>query len=123
EEAMVERSGRRELLVSKGWVQAVGLVLLIGFFILGLLAYRTYTQQPPVPRTVVDARGQVLYTGEDISKGQQVFLHNGLMEYGSAFGHGAYLGPDFTADYLRRSANFVTRAFGGAGSGDAQRKT
>ena len=120
---MVERSGRRELLVSKGWVQAVGLVLLIGFFILGLLAYRTYTQHPPVPRTVVDARGQVLYTGEDISKGQQVFLHNGLMEYGSAFGHGAYLGPDFTADYLRRSANFVTRAFGGADSGDAQRKT
>ena len=32
-----------------------------------------------------------------------MFLHNGLMEYGSAFGHGAYLGPDFTADYLRRA--------------------
>src|SRR5262249_30172336 len=29
---------------------------------------------------------------------------NGLMEYGSIFGHGAYLGPDFTADYLHRSA-------------------
>ena len=42
---MVERSERRELLVSKGWVQAVGLVMLFGFFILGLLAYRTYTQQ------------------------------------------------------------------------------
>ena len=26
-------------------------------------------------------------------RAQQVFLHNGLMEYGSAFGHGAYLGP------------------------------
>ena len=36
-----------------------------------------------------------------------MFLHNGLMEYGSAFGHGAYLGPDFTADYLRRSSDLV----------------
>ena len=120
---MSERSQRRGLLVSKGWVQAVALVMLIGFFILGLLAYRTYTQQPPVPRAVVDQRGQVLFTGHDVSEGQKVFLHNGLMEYGSAFGHGAYLGPDFTADYLRRSANFVTRAYGGAQSGDAQRKT
>ena len=66
---MVERSQRRALLVSKGWVQAVGLVMLIGFFILGLLAYRTYTQQPPVPRTVLDDRGRVLYTGNDISQG------------------------------------------------------
>ncbi len=29
------------------------------------------------------------------------------MEYGSIVGHGGYLGPDFTADYLRRSAVFV----------------
>ena len=45
-----------------------------------------------------------------------MFLHNGLMEYGSVFGHGAYLGPDFTADYLRRSSDFVRRAYGGARS-------
>ena len=56
---------------------------------------------------VVDPQGRVLYTGSDISKGQQVFLHNGLMEYGSAFGHGAYLGPDYTADYLRRASDLV----------------
>ena len=39
------------------------------------------------------------------------------MEYGSVFGHGAYLGPDYTADYLRRSANLVGDAYGGAGLG------
>ena len=49
----------------------------------------------------------MLYTAHDISEGQKVFLHNGLMEYGSVLGHGAYLGPDFTADYLRRSSDFV----------------
>lgn len=52
----------------------------------------------------MDPEGNVVYTGEDIVAGQGIFLRNGLIEYGSIFGHGAYLGPDFTADYLRRSA-------------------
>ena len=52
-----------------------------------------------------------------------MFLHNGLMEYGSVFGHGAYLGPDFTADYLRRSSDLVREAYGGAGSDTAARRT
>ena len=116
-------SQRRPLLVSKGWVQAVFLVVLCGFFVLGLLAYRTYMAKPPMPQRVVDPQGAVLYTGADIHKGQQVFLHNGLMEYGSVFGHGAYLGPDYTADYLRRAADFVTQAYGGAGSDGAARQT
>ena len=45
----------------------------------------------------------MLYTERDVERGQEVFLNNGLMEYGSVFGHGAYLGPDYTADYLRRA--------------------
>ena len=119
----MESPARRDLLVSRIWIQAAVLVFLVGFFILGLLAYRTYVAQPPVPDRVLDARGGVLYTGEDISKGQQVFLHNGLMEYGSAFGHGAYLGPDYTADYLRRSSDIVRRAYGGPRSDAAARRT
>ena len=103
----MEAIERRRLLVSKGWIQAVVLVMLVGFFILGLLAYRTYMAHPPVPQRIVDPQGRVVYTGKDIQAGQRLFLHNGLMEYGSAFGHGAYLGPDFTADYLRRALNFA----------------
>src|SRR3569623_869949 len=45
------------------------------------------------------------------------------MEYGSIFGHGAYLGPDYTADYLHRSAELVLAQYGGAGSADAQTET
>jgi len=94
----------RELLISKGWIQAVALVGLCGFLLLGILAYRTYTDEPPIPLKVIGANGQILFTGEDVLAGQEVFLKNGLMEYGSIFGHGAYLGPDFTADYLHRAA-------------------
>ena len=64
---------RREFLITKGWIQAVALVVLFGFFVLGLLAYRTYQEKPPVPERVV-AGGETLFTGEDVSKGQQVFL-------------------------------------------------
>jgi nitric oxide reductase subunit B len=117
------RGERRALLVSKGWIQAVALIILFGFFVLGLLAYRTYMAKPPMPQRVVDPQGAVLYTSADISQGQQVFLHNGLMEYGSVFGHGAYLGPDFTADYLRRAANLVQGGYGGARSDSAARRT
>ncbi len=109
---MVGSSERRELLVSRGWVQAVVLVVLFGFFVLGLLAYRAYSGQPPIPERVVDPRGEVVFTGEDVRAGQGVFLKNGLMQYGSIFGHGAYLGPDFTADYLRRSALSVRESYG-----------
>ena len=119
----MQRSERRALLVSKGWIQAVALVILFGFFVLGLLAYRTYMAKPPTPRRVVGPHGAVLYTAQDISRGQRVFLHNGLMEYGSVFGHGAYLGPDFTADYLRRSSDMVQRSYGGVQSDSAARKT
>src|ERR671910_2310523 len=120
---MVAGSGRRGLLISKGWVQAVALVVLFGFFVLGLLAYRAYSGQPPIPERVVDPGGEVVFTGEDVRAGQGVFLQNGLMQYGSIFGHGAYLGPDFTADYLRRSALAVRESYGGKGSDRAASRT
>jgi nitric oxide reductase subunit B len=115
--------GRRALLVSKGWVQAVILVVLLGFFGLGFLTLRTYQAKPPIPERAVDPSGSVVYTDEDVERGQEVFLNNGLMEYGSVFGHGAYLGPDYTADYLRRASNYVRRVHGGARSDRARQQT
>jgi nitric oxide reductase subunit B len=106
---------KRDLLVSKGWVQAAAVVLVFGLFVLGLLAYSTYTGEPPIPLRTVDPTGHIIFTRADILGGQQVFLRNGLMEYGSVFGHGAYLGPDFTADYLHRAALFALQQYGGVG--------
>src|SRR5215471_21089525 len=102
-----------EIVVSKAWIQAVALVMLVGFFIMGLLAYYTYTDEPPIPARVVDVSGTTLFTGKDITAGQEVFLKNGLMEYGSIFGHGAWLGPDFTTDYLHRAAEISIDYYGG----------
>lgn len=97
-------ANRHPLLVSRGWIQAAGIVLIIGFFILGILTYYTYNDEPPIPEFVKGPDGAALFTHADITNGQLIFLQNGLMEYGSVFGHGAYLGPDFTAEYLHKAA-------------------
>ncbi|HTR66637.1 MAG TPA: cbb3-type cytochrome c oxidase subunit I [Terriglobales bacterium] len=119
----MESGERRGLLISKGWVQAVVIVFLFGFTVLGILAYRTYTGEPPIPANVVSGQGTVLFTGADVTHGQEIFLRNGLMEYGTIFGHGAYLGPDFTADYLHRAALLVMQTYGGPESDRAQVQT
>ena len=114
---------QRQLLVARGWIQAVAIVMIFGFAVLGMLAYRTYTGEPPIPARVSDAAGHILFTKADILAGQGIFLSNGLMEYGSVFGHGAYLGPDFTADYLHRAALAVQESYGGESSDRAKSQT
>jgi nitric oxide reductase subunit B len=109
---------RNDLLISKGWIQAIAIVGLCGFSILGVLAYHTYSDAPPIPSTVAGPNGQTVFTGEDVKAGQGVFLKNGLMQFGSIFGHGGYLGPDFTADYLHRAAILAERQGDGAPAGD-----
>ena len=60
--------------------------------------------QPPVPEKVMDASGSLVFTGTDIKAGQQIFLKKALMNNGTIWGHGAYLGPDFSAEYLHNLA-------------------
>lgn len=120
---MEQAGGKRGLIVSKGWLQACLLVVLFGFLVLGILAYETYREDPPVPAKVVDPGGRVLFTEGDVEAGQKVFLNNGLMEYGSIFGHGAYLGPDYTDDYLHRAALSVKSQYAAEGSDAAAQRT
>ena len=86
--------------LSPWWRNGVILVLIVGFSILIGLTVRSYRDAPPVPDQVLDVSGNVVFTGNDVRAGQQVFLKYGLMENGTVWGHGAYLGPDFSAAYL-----------------------
>ena len=90
--------------LSHWWKQAVILVMIIGFSLLTLVTVKTYAGAPPIPVQVVDAAGRPLFSGADIQGGQDVFFKYALMEHGTLWGHGAYLGPDYTAEYLHRLA-------------------
>lgn len=105
-------------LVGKGWIQGVALVMIFGFFVMGILVYRTYTASMPMPDKVVTQSGEVLFTGEQITRGQEIYQARGLHEYGSVVGHGAYLGPDYTADYLRRATDDVAAQLRAGGLAD-----
>ena len=83
--------------LSPRWRLGVLISVLIGFAILSWIAVKAYSEAPPVPEQVVSAAGETIFTGADIRAGQQVFLRYGLMENGTIWGHGAYLGPDFSA--------------------------
>ena len=106
---------RRPMVVSRIWVQGLAITFLVGFAILGYLALRVHEDHAPVPGKVVDEAGNVLTTRDEILHGQEAFLTYGLMQFGSVYGHGAYLGPDFTADYLHRQAELM-RGYQGGGA-------
>ena len=110
----MQTKGHSEQL-SPWWRQAVILVLILGFTVLIVLAIKTYRDAPPIPDKVIAESGEVVFTGQDILAGQQVFLKYGLMENGTIWGHGAYLGPDFSAAYLHTlsmdAAETIARQF------------
>jgi nitric oxide reductase subunit B len=96
--------------LSAWWRVGVIFTVLAGFAVLILISARAYKYSPPIPKRVVNAAGDTVFTGEDILAGQQVFLKYALMENGTIWGHGAYLGPDFSAEYLHTLAKDVGEA-------------
>ena len=93
--------------LSPWWRHSVVLVMAFGFTVLTVVTVLTYTNAPPIPSRVTDASGAALFTREDVERGQEVFLKYGLMEHGTLWGHGAYLGPDYSAEYLHRLAEIA----------------
>ena len=93
--------------LSRWWRRGALLVMAAGFAILTVMTFLTYRNAPPIPVQVVTEAGQVVFTGEEILHGQDVFLKYGLMEHGTLWGHGAYLGPDYSATYLHREAEIA----------------
>src|SRR5690606_37193276 len=50
------------------------------------------------------ADGEVIYSRADVENGRMVWQITGGHQQGSIWGHGAYLAPDWTADWLHREA-------------------
>jgi nitric oxide reductase subunit B len=96
-------SKQRSMVISPLWLQIAILTFVVGFAVLGYLAYAIHTEHPPIPQRVLADDGTVLFTGDDVMAGQHIFQKYGLMQFGTLFGHGAYLGPDFTAQTLHRA--------------------
>jgi len=90
----------------KLWVSAL-LLVLVSFGVLGWIGTRIYQQMPPIPGKVISTDGTVVLSEGEIAAGQNVWQSMGGMEVGSIWGHGSYVAPDWTADWLHREAIFI----------------
>ncbi len=87
----------------KPQVRAILLFILVMCF--GVLIFGGYLikrDKPPVPHRIVDQNNKVLITGENIKDGQNYYYSRGGQHIGTIWGHGSYLAPDWSADYLHR---------------------
>ena len=87
----------------KLWLSLIS-VITLSLLVLGYYGLEIYRTAPPVPKRVVTTDGTILFTGQDIKDGQNVWQSIGGQQVGSIWGHGAYVAPDWSADWLHREA-------------------
>ncbi len=89
------------------WWTALAVVVVASFAVLFWMGATINQEKPPIPATVVAEDGTKMFTGDDIIAGQQVWQSLGGQQIGSVWGHGAYVAPDWTADWLHREATHL----------------
>ena len=82
----------------------LGVLLVVSFSVLLWSGTRIYEAAPPMPDRVAAADGTTIYSRAEIEKGRQVWQSMGGMQLGSIWGHGGYVAPDWSADWLHREA-------------------
>src|SRR5262245_39503588 len=97
---------REEARVKRLWIM-LAIVLTFGFTVLGWVGSRIYQEVPPIPERIVTSDGAVVAPEGSIRSGQAVWQTLGGMELGSIWGHGSYVAPDWTADWLHRECELI----------------
>ena len=95
------------------WLLFAG-VLVFSFSVLGWIGSRIYQEAPPIADTVVTTAGETVVASGEIEAGQNVWQSLGGMQVGSIWGHGSYVAPDWTADWLHREAVFILNRWSNA---------
>ncbi|MFO1270193.1 MAG: nitric-oxide reductase large subunit [Rubrivivax sp.] len=90
----------------------LGLIFVLSFGALGYLGWQIYLSAPPIPKAVVTTGGETVFTGEQIQAGQQAWLSAGGQQLGTVWGHGSYVAPDWSADWLHREATALRATLG-----------
>ncbi len=85
---------------------ALAVVILGSFAVLGGVGRKMISEAPPLP-DVYTTDGQLLFSGSSITDGQGVWQSIGGQEIGTVWGHGAYVAPDWSADWLHRESEIL----------------
>lgn len=82
----------------------LAVICLLSFAVLGWVGTEIYLTAPPIPKRVVSTKGALLFSEGQVQRGQEAWLSAGGQQLGSVWGHGSYLAPDWSADWLHREA-------------------
>jgi nitric oxide reductase subunit B len=88
-------------------------ILVICFCVLIFGGYIINSEKPPIPDIVKTGNDKTLFTKEDILAGQNYYFSRGGQHIGTIWGHGSYLAPDWSADYLHRLGLFLAARHNG----------
>ena len=102
----------------KLWIWLFAL-LTVSFGVLLLVGRDISVKAPPMPEQVVTESGETIFTRADMERGRQVWQSMGGMQLGSIWGHGGYVAPDWSADWLHRESVALLDRWGAAGNGAA----
>lgn len=81
--------------------QTLAAVFVLSFAALLWLGREIYLAAPPVANVQVVGGGN-LFTAEEVQDGQRAWLAAGGQQLGTVWGHGSYVAPDWSADWLHR---------------------
>ncbi len=102
QETLLDKFMSRKGLYTSFWI--------IALFMVTMLIYYTANLQkevPPIPATVTSVSGETLYTYDDVVEGKGYFQEFDLMDWGTMLGMGAYMGPDFSTDFLHHRSEYL----------------
>lgn len=85
----------------------LAVVFVLSFAVLGWIGREIYLTAPPIPQSVVAEDGSVLFGPGQVMQGQEAWLSAGGQQLGSVWGHGSYVAPDWSADWLHREAEML----------------
>ena len=106
-ESLLDKFMSRKGLYTAFWIIALIMVTM-------LIRYTANLQKevPPIPKEVKSVSGEVLYTYDDVVAGKGYFQQFDLTDWGSLLGMGAYMGPDFSTDFLHYRALYLYDYYG-----------
>lgn len=96
---------------SPWWQGAMLTAMALVLFALITYTLTLYLDAPPIPDTVTGPDGAVLFTGDDIRYGQQVFFKYGLLDKGRGWSSAPNPGPDFLTEASHSLALYGTKLF------------
>lgn len=106
-QSLLDKFMSRKGLYTAFWIIALIMVTMLIYYTANL-----QKEVPPIPKQVKSVSGEVLYTYDDVVAGKGYFQQFDLMDWGTMLGMGAYMGPDFSTDFMHYRAEFLYDFYG-----------